>query len=134
MKVISITEPYASLIKEQKKLIETRSWKTNYRGPIAIHAGKKIDKSVFEDPFYCDILNKYGITKDNIVTSAILGVGILSDIKRTEDLVASISEKEKKLGTYTENRYGWFIKEIRELETPLFYKGSLGLWNLNLDL
>ena len=134
MKALTLIQPWASLILLGEKKIETRSWKTNYRGPIAIHAGKKIDKSVFEDPFYCDILNKYGITKDNIVTSAILGVGILSDIKRTEDLVASISEKEKKLGTYTENRYGWFIKEIRELETPLVYKGSLGLWNLNLDL
>ena len=32
MRVISIKEPYASLIKDKKKFIETRSWKTNYRG------------------------------------------------------------------------------------------------------
>lgn len=38
MKVISIQEPYASLIKEGYKKIETRSWKTNYRGEILIHA------------------------------------------------------------------------------------------------
>lgn len=30
--VLSLTEPFATLIKEKKKLIETRSWKTNYRG------------------------------------------------------------------------------------------------------
>lgn len=34
MKVLSLTEPYATLIKEKKKLIETRSWKTNYRGEL----------------------------------------------------------------------------------------------------
>lgn len=32
MKVLSLKEPFATLIKEQKKLIETRSWKTSYRG------------------------------------------------------------------------------------------------------
>lgn len=46
MKVISIIEPWATLIKEGKKYIETRSWKTNYRGEIYIHASaKKISKS-----------------------------------------------------------------------------------------
>ena len=39
MKVLSITEPFATLIKNKKKFIETRSWKTNYRGKILIHAG-----------------------------------------------------------------------------------------------
>ena len=38
MKVLSIVEPYATLIKENKKIIETRSWKTNYRGELYIHA------------------------------------------------------------------------------------------------
>lgn len=32
MKVLSIKEPYATLIANGDKLIETRSWKTNYRG------------------------------------------------------------------------------------------------------
>ena len=30
MKVLSLTEPYATLIKEGKKKVETRSWKTSY--------------------------------------------------------------------------------------------------------
>ena len=38
MKVLSIKEPFASLIKNKKKYIETRSWKTNYRGELYIHA------------------------------------------------------------------------------------------------
>ena len=45
MKVLSITEPFATLIKNKKKFIETRSWKTNYRGELYIHASKtKINK------------------------------------------------------------------------------------------
>ena len=55
MKVLSLTEPYATIIKERKKTIETRSWKTNYRGKLLIHAGKGMDK----DMLY--IANKYNV-------------------------------------------------------------------------
>lgn len=44
MKVLTIKEPFASLIKDKKKFIETRSWKTKYRGELYIHAGKSIYK------------------------------------------------------------------------------------------
>ena len=38
MKVLSIKEPYASLIVNGYKEYEFRSWKTKYRGKILIHA------------------------------------------------------------------------------------------------
>jgi hypothetical protein len=44
MKAISIQQPWAWLICAGFKDIENRTWETNYRGPILIHAGKKIDK------------------------------------------------------------------------------------------
>lgn len=40
MKAITITEPWATLVAIGAKQIETRSWPTSYRGPIAIHAAK----------------------------------------------------------------------------------------------
>lgn len=46
MKVLSIIEPWATLIKEGKKVIETRSWKTSYRGELYIHASNKKLKGV----------------------------------------------------------------------------------------
>ena len=45
MKVLSIKEPFATLIKDGVKIYETRSWKTNYRGEIYIHASKSLSKS-----------------------------------------------------------------------------------------
>lgn len=42
MRVLTLNEPWATLIKNKKKYIETRSWKTNYRGELYIYAGKKI--------------------------------------------------------------------------------------------
>lgn len=40
MKAITIIQPWATLIAIGNKQIETRSWSTKYRGPLAIHAGK----------------------------------------------------------------------------------------------
>ena len=40
MKALTVRQPWASLIAAGVKTIETRSWSTKYRGPLAIHAGK----------------------------------------------------------------------------------------------
>ena len=52
MKVLSIIEPWATLIASKQKYIETRSWKTSYRGELYIHASKKLintkDKKIKE--------------------------------------------------------------------------------------
>ena len=40
MKVLTIKEPYATLIAEGLKEYEFRTWKTNYRGEVLIHAAK----------------------------------------------------------------------------------------------
>ena len=42
MRAITIHQPYASLIAVGVKKYETRSWATSHRGPIAIHASKKL--------------------------------------------------------------------------------------------
>lgn len=41
MKAITLWQPWASLLACGAKKYETRSWPTNYRGTIAIHAAKK---------------------------------------------------------------------------------------------
>ena len=41
MKTLSIRQPFASLICRGIKTIENRSWKTNYRGKLLIHASGK---------------------------------------------------------------------------------------------
>ncbi|MBP7632493.1 MAG: ASCH domain-containing protein [Acidimicrobiales bacterium] len=50
MKALTIRQPWASLIAAGVKTIETRSWSTKYRGPIAIHAGKATPVNV---PGWC---------------------------------------------------------------------------------
>lgn len=45
MKAISLWQPWASAIALGAKRVETRSWGTRYRGPLAIHAAKHLNKS-----------------------------------------------------------------------------------------
>lgn len=43
MRALSLWQPWASLIAVGAKTIETRSWGTKYRGPLAIHAAKTLE-------------------------------------------------------------------------------------------
>lgn len=45
MKVLSIRQPWAHLIIAGIKRIENRTWNTNYRGPLLIHASQRFDSS-----------------------------------------------------------------------------------------
>jgi hypothetical protein len=47
-KAISIRQPWAWLIVNGFKDVENRSWKTKYRGPVLVHAGRKIEKYAYE--------------------------------------------------------------------------------------
>ena len=48
MKALTLKQPWATLVAEGIKQYEFRSWKTNYRGKILIHAGVGIDKENME--------------------------------------------------------------------------------------
>jgi hypothetical protein len=64
MKALTLTQPWASLVAIGAKRIETRSWSTKYRGPIAIHAAKDMPRSArlfaYRDPAG-QVLNEGGI-------------------------------------------------------------------------
>ena len=45
---LSIKEPWTWLIIHGHKDIENRDWTTSYRGPLLIHAGKRMDENCFD--------------------------------------------------------------------------------------
>lgn len=58
MNALTIRQPWASLIAAGVKTIETRSWSTKYRGPLAIHAGtSKPKRSAVGDWLPCEQFN-----------------------------------------------------------------------------
>lgn len=132
MKIITLIQPWATLIVLGEKQIETRSWPTNIRGTIGIHAGKKIDKSVFSDRVYKEIFERHNITPQNIITSAIIGTCEIVDVQKTESLISTISKKEELFGNFSPDRYGWILSNVKPIDPITNIKGMLGFWNYEL--
>lgn len=125
MKVISIKEPFATLIKDGVKIYETRSWKTNYRGEVYIHASISLSKAE-----NVSSANKY--LKSSINPGHILCKCELIDcIPMTEEFIKYIKEKtnESDYGKYSEGRFAWQLKLLEVLDEPIPAKGKLGIWN-----
>ena len=130
MKVISIIEPWASLIKEKVKYIETRSWKTNYRGKIYIHASlKKVPKKDERINILISLLENKNFKYGHIIAEATLVDCIYMD----EEFISKIKNNNKEYicGEYSIGRYAWVLKDIKELNEPIPAKGNLGIWNYN---
>ena len=48
MKCLSICQPFAELIIQNKKIVELRKWNTNFRGEFLVHAPIKIRKEEYK--------------------------------------------------------------------------------------
>ncbi|MGI6309769.1 MAG: ASCH domain-containing protein [Bacilli bacterium] len=128
MKVLSLRQPWADLIKYKYKKIETRSWKTNYRGELYIHASKaKINIKKILKPEILDYINihecEYG--------AIILKCQLVDCIYMDKDFVNKIKKNKMEFicGNYEEGRYAWVLDKVEILKKPIFINGQLGLWN-----
>lgn len=130
MKVLSLIQPWATLVVLREKGNETRSWKPkSFLGELYIHASKKIDeKACGEEPFK-SILAKHGYTADNLPTGAIIGKCNVLGYCKTEDVRYDLSEQELDFGDYSDNRYVWALDDAMPLVSPIPAKGSLNIWN-----
>lgn len=123
MKVLTIKEPWASLIINGYKMYEFRSWKTKYRGKILIHAGMTLEKDMAER-FSSYNLNYY---KGEIIGEATLVDCILVDEefnKKLRDINPLVYGKSNHVETYA-----WKLENICKYDQPIKVKGKLGLWN-----
>lgn len=142
MKVLTLTQPWATLVAIGAKRIETRSWNTNYRGQLAIHAAKGYPKWAHElcstSPFLeclkdCIKPLPLGVV---IATCELIGTHRVDEMdwipgKRGWSKGSHFheaSEQEKAFGDYSLGRYMWFLDNVKKLETPIPAKGALGLW------
>lgn len=129
MKVLSLTEPCATLIKEKKKLIETRSWKTNYRGELYIHASlTKIPKEWKENKELMSLVDNIPLNYGYIICKCKL----VDCIYMTQEYVQNMKRnnyQEYICGIYEEGRYAWILEDIEPLAKRIETKGHLGVWN-----
>ena len=159
-KVISLLQPWAQLTVtpnpqtgQAEKRIETRSWPTNYRGRLAIHASKSPrdikrlgGQEHFKDalyPYFAPNFSGaiYPITltwteTENMVApiwlplGAIVGhVRLVDCIQMTAAWIETIGKKERAFGHYEVGRWAWLLADAELLPQPIPARGRLGIWD-----
>lgn len=155
MRALTLTQPWATLIAVGAKRIETRSWSTFYRGPLAIHAAKGLGpvggkRGLVEQcnvpavqwalqtypppPYY----SNHG--RSPFPLGAIVATAFLVDVRctsmklRAEVLAQTKTPNEIEFGDYSSGRYAWFLENVKALLEPIPCKGALSLWEVPLNL
>jgi hypothetical protein len=107
MKAISLKQPYANLITEGKKTIETRKWATYFRGTLLILASKmpKIE------PYGCAVC--------------------VVDLVRIEPMTQE--HEEAACCPIYPKAQAWFLENVRRIK-PIPMKGQLSVFYVPLEL
>lgn len=113
MKAISVNQPWAWLIVNGLKDIENRSWPTNYRGTVLIHAGKKFDED-FDYSFW------EGIAGTTVPIVPFQG-GIIGQV----DIIDCVEESDS---PWFFGRYGFVLANAKQFYNPRPCKGALGFF------
>ena len=129
MKVLTIKQPFASLIVNGYKEYEFRTWKTKYRGEFLIHAGKGIDKKAMEKFSYLNL---------DYPTGCIIGKVTLTDcILIDENARKMLSNKNNpvydSIIKHTEWKgYGYKLENIQKIN-PIKVNGKLSFWDYDYN-
>lgn len=156
MKALTLTQPWATLVVIGAKVIETRSWRTSYRGSLAIHAAKGLTAEARESvnrPLFRDALLRAGYRSlSELPLGAVVGeVELVSCRVMQEDGTLAFPGQmhaglelptifrfldredhdpavELAFGDYTPGRFGWLLRNPIAWENPVPARGALGLW------
>ena len=158
MRCLTLTQPWATLVAVGAKKIETRGWKTAYRGPLAIHAAKVWPKQARDicrrEPFRSVLLAKAVAERfdelplgEVVATCRLVSVREITPAHANTEYAAPltgwrwtgpgalgeeyeyrITPEERAFGDYSAGRYAWLLADVTALATPAPARGALGLW------
>ncbi len=119
--------PYSDAIVHFGKDVENRSWKTAYRGPLAIHAGRRLDQvgvAVVEGIAGVSLPHRlYG--------GGVVALVELTDVHSPADCWV---HGQGGCSRWAESgAYHWVLADVRPLRDPFGLIGSLGLRVLPVD-
>lgn len=148
MRSLTLWQPWASLVALGAKAVETRSWSTAYRGPLAIHASARIpgEGAVLcqEEPFRSALAAGGYLASGDLPTGAVLAVVTVLDCRPTStghgagqqdaEWLEDLSDQELAFGDYGSERFGWFLRLEERIEPPIPAKGARGLWEWDPDV
>lgn len=124
MRAITVRQPWAWAILHADKDVENRSWTTDYRGPLLIHAAAK--KPPKDDVAW---LESNGLTKcpEVFELGAIVGMVTLMNVVKYD-------KKRHADNEYAEGPFLWMLEYPIPFQTPIPFKGQLGFFNVPDEL
>lgn len=130
MLALSLTQPFATLVAIGAKRIETRGWKTSYRGELAIHASKgypKWARELARDATFARALTAGGYDfPHELPLGVVVATCELTVCVPTDQMF--LPKEEAPFGDFSSGRYAWFLADVRPLKEPVPARGALGLW------
>ncbi len=130
VKVLSLKEPWASLIAFGPKRIETRSWRTRYRGPLYIHASAA--RPSRSDPHIRE-LSELLPGREPACGLILCRCLLTGCVPMDEGFLSSMTDPTERLcGEYAPGRFAWLLGDVQVLSEPVPAKGRLGIWTFNL--
>lgn len=136
MKAISIRQPWPFAILHLGKRIENRTWRTDYRGPIAIHASKlRLRKNGM--PTAAEREEVEGAASS--IHDIVFGAGPMT-WRMLIETSGAIVGTARIVDCVTESASAWFVgpfgimlEDVRP--TPIIpCRGALGLWTVPLEV
>ena len=122
MRAFTVYQPYAYAIVAGLKGYETRPRRTNIRGRVAVHAGKQ---KITLDSMRAVVVPGEG---KKLHYGAVLGTVEIVDCVPVEEVVDSLTPKEKVLGDYSPGRWAWVLKNPVMFDMPIYARGKQGWW------
>jgi hypothetical protein len=130
---LSLTQPWATLVAIGAKRFETRSWRTGYRGALAIHAAKGFPKECialcYTEPFRSKLLRAGYNNPHELPRGQVIAVVMLKDCVSTNHFRPARHTDEFAFGDYSANRYAWQLDSATPIK-PFEARGALGIWRL----
>lgn len=141
MKVLTLSQPWASAIALGLKRVETRSWRPRENpGVLAIASSNKA-LTAFQREFAANLFGNP--EKIEFARRSILAVASINRFERTEHVRASLDDRERAFGDYSTGRWAWLFSEVITLVEPVELHpvpprpsakprlpGTLQIWNL----
>jgi len=133
MKALSLKQPYAELILQGKKTMESRLWNTKFRGEFLIHASMNVSVGACK---------RFGFDPKNLVRGFIVGKAVLIEVKEyftdeeyLKDTDKHLGSKEglEEFGWAGRKKYGFILNDIEKLE-PINFKGQLNFFETGLKI
>ena len=134
IKAISLWQPWASAMAEGLKHMETRSWPTDYRGELVIHAANRRPslEEVGDQETYTKVMESmpFGCALCVVTLNACTSSERFCVGSPDRPGMILLSESERDLGNYEPGRFAWVTGNLRKLRKPVYLRGRQGLWTL----